>query len=144
MNLLRTRKSLRGRNVYNITFKRRMKCILCWNSSLPKYAVVCFYCPISLGLSVCASSRSQTQACWSKEQVCGWRCSDMLAVAGPVGCEPLFCQQLILRGHDFGFRKRSYRGRSSNICSSMKNNRERWMQLRALHNTDESRVLFSF
>lgn len=40
-------------------------------------------------------------------------CSDMLAVAGPVGCETLFCQQLVFRGHDFSFRKRR--------SSSMKN-----------------------
>lgn len=60
-------------------------------------------------------------------------------LAGPVGRDPLFCQQLILRGHDFSFTKRSYWGRSRNVCLSMKKNRERWMQ----HNMDESRVLFS-
>lgn len=56
-----------------------------------------------LGLSVFASSWIQTRACWSKGQLCGsWR-SDMLAVAGPVGCESLFCQQLIFCDRDFSF-----------------------------------------
>lgn len=76
VNLLRTKKNSK-KNGMNFTLKTVA------HRSAPLFV---FIAQSPHGLSVCASSWIRTWACWSKGQLCGSRCSDMLAVAGPLGC----------------------------------------------------------
>ena len=46
-------------------------------------------------MTIPASSWIQMRASWSRGQLCGLWCFDMPATPGPLGCDPLFCQQLI-------------------------------------------------
>lgn len=54
-----------------------------------------FLIPRLVETTIPASSWIQPRASCSKGQLCGLRCFDMQATPGPLGCDPLFCQQLI-------------------------------------------------
>lgn len=54
-----------------------------------------FLLPYLREMTTLASSWIQLWASCSKGQLCGLRCFDMQATPGPLGCDPLFCQQLI-------------------------------------------------
>lgn len=78
-----------------------------------------------------ASSWIQTCASWSKGQLCGLQCFDMLATPGPPGCDPLFCQQLIpvaviVATH--GSSNESNKGRG--VCRRLKNKTPGWLSLK--------------
>lgn len=104
VNLLRMRKNARVQSFYHEPLLKEEQHGFCAGNSGPlKLPLSVFIAQSLLGLWVCASSRIQTRACWSRGQLCGSRRPNMLAVAGSVGCDAVFCQQLIFCGRDFSF-----------------------------------------
>lgn len=88
--------------VNSVTLKTNLKCVsFCfvvwvWSTVLnTQLFFLVFLMPHLREMTIPASSWIQLWASSYKGQLCGLQCFNMQATPGPLGCDPLFCQQPI-------------------------------------------------